>query len=532
MPGPSSKRPATLRSPKPQQSPAPQVKPASDFTAARAQQRAGAVQSWADFCHGVHDWAHPKIANCAVFKEDTSLQPVNEHEVLALRNLVSVANQHALEEEGAPYRPPERLDHLFEVIRKNLPGSVVRGQTLRMAQVLRALIEAGITPGQLDVACKMGWVRDVGAQVTVSIGGYTSSFFTFNSLLAKFVRAQEAPSTVAMAPPAAHAAANLAMQRFLRTAEMYPGWTRAVEVDVDGSVAPAITTQAGFVKTMAQYWPFFVPLLYVSLATLDAADAQDDSTKLERNAARIEFRRDWGFAATLFVALHRMVVFDRDQAWLDASTPTKRQAMLGAIAELAGSGDSTAMQVLTGLGNSAAAFLKYTTVRPVAGLVGLAGLDLHSPLNEAWEKVAGVRRDSKAAHPWPASAGVSGAFNEKTLTAFRAGLLFFPMLVFSAFRAMYNDQPDHSDLINVASDVLLVGLWGAAMAYSEQLMAPKDPKKQQDGRCSVSNEEICAENKARADRHLVSLARRSGPPPPPDEVAPSLPSAGLFASPT
>lgn len=521
-------QPTSHLSPKLRKSPPPRVIPASNLTAGRMGQRAKVLQSWAEFCRHVQNWADPKVANCAVFKEDTPFQPANEQEVQALENLVSVANQHARQENGKPFRPPERLDQLLEIIRKNVPGSVVRGQTLRFAQVLRALIEQGITPGQLDFACKMGVIRDVGAQVTVSMGGYTSSFFTFNALLAKFVRDREAPSTIALAPPAAHAVANLSMQRFLRTAEMYPGWTRAVELDGDGAVAPAITTPAGFVKTMVQYWPFFVPLFYISLATLDAADAQDDATKIERNAARIELRQMWGFAATLFVALHRMTVFNRDPVWLDASTPTRRQAMLGAIAELAGSGNSTAMQVFTGLGNSATALLKYVAVRPVAGLVGLAGLDIHTPLNEAWEKVVHVRPDSKQAHPWPKSAGVSGSLQEKTLTAFRASLLFFPMLVFSAFRAIYNDQPRYSDLVNVASDVLLVGLWGAAMAYSEQLMAPKDPNKPQDGRCSASNEGMSTENKARAERHLVSLARRAGPPPPPDDVAPA---SDMFDSP-
>jgi hypothetical protein len=51
-----------------------------------------------------------------------------------------------------------------------------------------------------------------------------------------------------------------------------------------GKAAPAaILTKPGFAKTVAQYWPFFAPLLWASLALPDPADTLDAAEKLERS---------------------------------------------------------------------------------------------------------------------------------------------------------------------------------------------------------------------------------------------------------
>ncbi len=418
-----------------------------------------------------------------------ALQPKTDEDLEACRALIACVAEH--DQSGA------KTAALLACLKSLLPPSVFTGSPKRIATTLQALLEDRTTPEMLHRASAMGWWRDFGAQLTVSTGGYVGSFFTYNGLLAKLMRSGAKPSVQGVVPPLAHTATSMAMQRFLRTAEMYPGWTRPVEADAKGVAAPAIKTDRGFLKTAAQYWPFAFALTAASAGTPDPATASSPAEALDRGASRVEFRRDWGFAATSGVAMHRMLAFDRDPVWLDASTPMKRQAMKGAIAEL------------TSPMHTAAATLKYAVFRPIAGVAGLLGVDLHQRAYESWERMAGVTQESKSAHQWPKSEA-SPACQSPGLTLVRASALCLPMFAFSAFRALTGADPEHSLEANLGTDALLIAGWGLAMAGAERAVATDDGMR--------------TDAAWRGERFMTSLARRAGPPPRPTDVAPAAQS--------
>ncbi len=381
-----------------------------------------------------------------------------------------------------PYRPQD-LDALYLAYKKNTPSIVLNNSVARTVKTLHALLEAGITPAQVKQACAMSLVRDIGAQLTASLAAYGGSFFTFNTVLAKLMRDGADDAVQAAAPPLAHTVASLIVHRFIRAAEMGPGWTRAVAAGENGETLGAILTKPGFAKTVAQYWPFFGPLLCASVNLPDPANTKDKPEKTDRAASRVEFRRDWGFVATAFVALHRILAFDREHVWLDASTEPKRLAMLGAIDEL------------TSVPKTAASLAKYVLVRPLAGLFGMVLVDAHPKINKASEWMYGIKDSKSELDAGVQSVGISGYLKHKGLSLKRAALLMLPMGLFNTARGFTNSVPGSSALINVANDALLIGVWGYAMGEQERSIA--------------KDESLKKENAGRASRQMMALARRA-----------------------
>lgn len=408
------------------------------------------------------------------FLVDPNTQPSTQADLDALRSL-----DESLKASSAP----DRFEALFSAYKEHTPAVILRGGALRTAKTLEALLKAGITAEQLHRACFMSFVRDVGAQLTTSTAAYTGSFFTYNALLSHLMRDKADSSVQLTLPPLAHTAASLVVARFLRAAEMGPGWTRAVESDQKNIASAAILTKPGFAKTVAQYWPFFAPLLWASLGTPDPVDADSPVEKLDRSAGRVEFRRNWGFAASAAVALHRIYAFDREHVWLDASTEPKRLAMLAAIDEL-----TSPFKTVTSLG-------KYAVVRPLAGLAGLVGWDAHPAINKASEWMWGVQATGQNLDAGVQGVGISGYLKHRGLSIKRACLLMLPMGAFNTARGFTNSAPGYSDLINVANDTVLIGGWGYAMAEQERSIATDDNLKKENG--------------DRATRQTMALARRA-----------------------
>ncbi len=425
------------------------------------------------------------------FLQDADTQPSTQDELQALKRLGE--SLKAQNQKSQPAPAAARFEALFEAYKEHTPSVIRRGGALRTATTLEALLKAGITPEKLHQACFMSLVRDVGAQLTASTAAYTGSFYTLNALSSFLIRKQFDDPTQLMVPPLAHTAASLLVARFLRAAEMGPGWTRAVEADSKGAASAAILTKPGFAKTVAQYWPFFAPLLWASLALPDPADTSDSTEKRDRSAARVEFRRDWGFLASAGVALHRIGAFDREHVWLDARTEPKRLAMLGAIQEL-----TSPFETLTSLG-------KYMVVRPLAGIAGLFGRDAHPVINKASESLRGIDCKDPSLAAGTKSVSISGYLQKKGVSATRAFLLLAPMGLFSTARRFTASAPSHSNLINVANDAFLIGAWGYGMARQERLIATDAP-----GEGAVNPaKSLQAENAARATRQTMALARRA-----------------------
>lgn len=423
------------------------------------------------------------------FLQDVNTQPSTQADLDALKSLDKSLKAASRDQKSQSPSAPDRFEALYLAYKEHTPAVILQGGPLRTAETLKALLKAGITPEQLHRACFMSFVRDVGAQLTTSTAAYTGSFFTYNALLSHLMRDKADPSVQLTLPPLAHTAASLVVARFLRAAEMGPGWTRAVESDQKNVASAAILTKPGFAKTVAQYWPFFAPLLWASLGTPDPVDADSPAEKLDRSAGRVEFRRNWGFAASAAVALHRIYAFDREHVWLDASTEPKRLAMLAAIDEL-----TSPFKTVTSLG-------KYAVVRPLAGLAGLVGWDAHPVINKASEWMWGVQATGQNLDAGAQSVGISGYLKHKGLSIKRACLLMLPMGAFNTARGFTNSAPGYSDLINVANDTVLIGGWGYAMAEQERSIATDDNLKKENG--------------ARAQRQTMALARRA------HDVAPS-----------
>jgi hypothetical protein len=423
------------------------------------------------------------------FLLDPNTQPNTQADLDALKSLDKSLEAPSRDQKSQPSSAPERFEALFAAYKEHTPAVILRGGALRTAKTLEALLKASITPEQLHRACFMSRARDIGAQLTASTAAYTGSFFTYNALLSYLMREKADLNVQLTLPPLVHTVASLGVARFLRTAEMLPGWTRAVEADQNNAASAAILTKPGFAKTVAQYWPFFGPLLWASLALPDPADTSDAAEKLDRSAGRVEFRRDWGFAASAGVALHRIYAFDREHVWLDASTEPKRLAMLAAIDEL-----TSPFKTLTSAG-------KYVVVRPLAGLAGLAWWDAHPVINKASEWLWGVDSKNQSLTAGTESVGISDYFQKKGLSIKRAGLLGLPMGLFNTARSFTNSAPDYSGLINVANDAILIGVWGYVMAVQERSIATDDNLKK--------------ENVARSQRQTMALARRAR------DVAPS-----------
>jgi len=440
----------------------------------RAIEIAQLKKEWAEFCLAEAE-RNPKSVSDK-FINDPILQPTTREDLNALKQMLHAASHRH-----------EKLQDLFAAYKKNVPPYGMEDNVTRTAKTLQALLEENITPTRLAWACRMSWIRDLGAQEVVSLAGYTSTFCLFNTVLAGALR-QGMPAPVGvLAGAAAHAVTGLAMQRFLRAGEMYPGWTTAVEQGPADT--KAIQTASGFSKIASQYWPFAGSLGYASLGTPDPLDAADKAGSLARTIVRVDTRRQWGFAATACVALHRMVIFNRDHSWLNATTEQERRTMIGAINEL------------TSPWETVKAIPKYLVVRPVAGLAGLGGHDLHPWINEKSESSAGVTQEAKGKYLYQPNAGASlpsPLLEGKRVSLVRLSALFLPMMLFQVSRELAAADPEHSNAINVANDALLIVVWGLAMALAEQTVT-LDPA-------------LSQESKSRASRQSIGLARISGPP--------------------
>lgn len=442
----------------------------------RAEELAQISQAWSDFCLTVSG-QQTAVKNTTIFTK-SFLQPKTHEDLMALKAMVNTAVDRAAQHDEN-HRDHRMLEQLAEAYKKNLPRYVLNADVTRNARTLQALLEENVTPEMLSRACNMSKFRDALAQLVVSTGGYASTFFTNNSLLAILMRDNASSQAKQSLPPLALTAAGLAMQRFLRMAEMYPGWTKTVGADSEGNPVHALETSAGFMKTAAQYWPFVASLIPASLFPTDPL-------------AQVEWRRDWGFLSTGGVAAHRALTFDRDHVWLNAKTDKQRQAMIGAINEL------------TGVKTTISSALKYAFVRPVAGVAGMIGWDAHGLLNQAGERwVSGVNPEEAGRFPYAANAPGSCEANSLGPTLKRAALLFLPMLAFQLTRALTTLDSEASDLIDVGCDVFLIIAWGVAMGYAED----------------ITRKDHQHDTTWRMDRQLTALARRAGPPP--AAVAPS-----------
>lgn len=448
--------------------------------AARMKERANALDAWNTFCRHEDVWT-PACEGRSL-RSTATVRPNAMRDVAALTQLIAVANERArLPRTDPDYRAPGTLDRLFNAYEKWTLGLILRNDVFRTAETVRALLEEGKTDKQVEQACIMSLIRDGLAQGATSTVGYVGSFFTFNSFLLHFMETGQPPSVQGGVPPLAHTAASLLGQRFVRYAEMQPGWTRPVGESKSGDTLPAILTDEGWWKVFSQYWPFFIPLLYASFNLTDSKD-------------RVKARLAGGFGASLGVAAHRMTTLRREFVCLDGTTPLKSMAMMAWIDET------------TGVMNSLLAALKYVTARPAAGAAGLIGVDLHKHWHRIYERMTGVSQQAKDAAPWPEQPELAGYFENFTNTLKRAADFYLPMLVFGSARAYANDFSDVSVWLNAGNDALLLGGWGVAMADQEKIVAT-DPG-------------ISRENKWRGERQVASLARRYKARPSPAQSGP------------
>ncbi|MDH4374686.1 MAG: hypothetical protein QE494_00135 [Ramlibacter sp.] len=392
---------------------------------------------------------------------------------------------------GGPPPDPQKFLALGKALEQILPTSVRQHEPGRVVGVLEALARAGVTAERLQLACFTAkWVRDFPAQLASSGVGYTCSFMIFNTLMEQFWGDQAKSGSV---PVVAHTALSMTAQRWLRMAEWLPSWTKAIEPDSLGKPAPFIKTPRGFLLATAQYWPFLASLAYGSYGVSEPR-------------GRVEAFRNFGFAATAGVALHRLLFLSRDYPWLDASTPRHRTAMLQSIDELC-SWQSTAEAVV-----------KYVTVRPIAGFGGLIlGQDWHPTLVEPATRPAPAPAQAQAqaqagqaAAPGQAVAVAAQAavavpdvlpprelaplMDAGRTSAKRCGLFCVPMLLFSVAKSLAEGVGLNSDLVGTVNFLTLIPGWGIAMALNERYV--------------VNDPGIAAESKSRGDRLRAIQARQ------------------------
>jgi hypothetical protein len=380
-----------------------------------------------------------------------------------------------------PGRPLTRHEFLAlgQVLEEVFPSSVRQHEAGRVAGVLEALAHAGVTAERLQMACRSAkWVRDFPAQLASSGVGYTCSFMIFNTLMEQF---WDDPVASAAWPVLAHTALSMTAQRWLRMAEWLPSWTKAIESDGLGKPAPFINTPQGFLLATAQYWPFLASLAYGSYGVSEPR-------------GRVEAFRNYGFAATAGVALHRLLFLSRDYPWLNASTPGHRSAMLQSIDELCG------------WQSTAEAVVKYVTARPIAGLGGLLlGRDWHPQLVEpatpapaqaqAPAQVAAVAAQAAVAAPDVLPPRELAPFIDAAKTsAKRCSLFCVPMLLFGVVKSAAQAAGLSSDLVGTVNFLTLIPAWGYAMATNERLV--------------VNDPGIATESKSRGDRLRAIQARQ------------------------
>jgi hypothetical protein len=212
----------------------------------------------------------------------------------------------------------------------------------------------------------------------------------------------------------------------------------------------------------------------------------------------VEAFRNFGFAATAGVALHRLLFLSRDYPWLDASTPGHRSAMLQSIDELC-SWQSTAE-----------ALVKYVAARPIAGFGGLIlGQDWHPTLVEPEARPAPAQAGQAVAPGQAVAVAAQAAvavpdvlpprelaplMDAGRTSAKRCGLFCVPMLLFSVAKSLAEGVGLNSDLVGTVNFLTLIPGWGFAMAHNERYV--------------VNDPAIAAESKSRGDRLRAIQARQ------------------------
>lgn len=418
-----------------------------------------------------------------------ALVPKTESELRDLQKLVRVAGARSrLDPHDRNHRAPDCADRLLAVYQEYIDRAVAQGDVSRAVRTVLALLQDGTSPETLRWACRMALARDFLSQEVVSQVGYWASFGAFNTLALQLKEDEAHPALLSTLPLALHTVAPLVAQRWLRHAEMAPGWTRPIGQGPNGEILPAVETDEGRAVIERQYRVFLGSL---GLATGEAYFGDNDRW------SRTEIRRSWGALAAALVALDRHLGFRRDHPWLDASTPDKHRIMRGAIDEL------------TSPVNTATALAKYVVVRPVVGALSMvwnafAGSDLHGRLYRSWEHVAPAqpasgssqRSDAKAnGMPELPPVAPAGVFQGWRTTAARMSLFAAPMALYSQLRSA-PDALDGLDAVGLHAvvDNVLVWTWGPAM-YQQERITAGDPG-------------IRQENQGRARQWAASLGRR------------------------
>ncbi len=369
-----------------------------------------------------------------------------------------------------------------------LPRFVVKADPERAASTARALARHDISPSTVRLAGWMGRLCDSLAQTPSSLAAYGASFVVFNTALMHLTAPPEgsAAGTPHRAPALhdvtlaalAMVASSIPVQRMLRTSEMLPGWTAAVEESADGTAVHMLDTDMGKFKVGVQYWPFLGSLLSATFY-VDGVEG------------KLAARRLYGTFATLGVASHRMFAFTRDLPWLDGRTEASTRAMLQHIHEL------------TDVRSLLAAAAAYC-LRPMAGLAGLIGIDVLGAVED-------IRRGARPSPPTAAGGGTAEDSRRAAGTAEpllnadessdepyvparrlapglerlcsssgeawpefkhlvkRAACILVPILVLEALTGNVAEGTNTSWVRGVVSDGLLVGLWGVGMLVNEQL---------------------------------------------------------------
>ena len=408
--------------------------------------------------------------------------------------------------ERPPLAPPDtpEVRALARVYDALLPSFVVKGDPERAELTARALAAAGVSPSTLIAAGWMAYVRDCLAQAASSLAGYGSSFVVFNSLLMHLTAPPDgSPSDAPHRPPGllditgatlGMVATSIPMQRALRLSEMLPGWTAPVQSVGEDRSAPPLDTAWGRFKVAAQYWPF--------LGSLFNATFNEDAV-----SGKLASRRLFGTFATLGVAAHRMFAFRRDLPWLNGRTAESTRIMQQHIHEL------------TDVGSTLRAAAAYA-LRPLAGMSGLAGIDVLSPIeNMARPMVRGGGGDlASAPDPLPPrrfapgidvlQPGRGDRWPEFAHYFRRAMCILVPMLLLEALNGNVAEATEDPRMRGALSDTFLVGLWGVGMLLNE-LWTREGPM-------------VREEAAARAKRHAAFMdekfkARHPPGPRPPDD---------------
>lgn len=433
-----------------------------------------ALRIWGSALDDRSLWGGP-LPDLALRKVD-AFRPTTVEEAQTFVDLVRSANRN-------PMRL-RQLDELFQRYRHHIPEFVFKTSALRTVSTLQTLFEANITADQLDLACRMALARDSGAHLMTAMASYLAGFFTLNTVNLKMMDEGVNPNTREFFAPLALGVANVLMQCILRTGEMGAGWTRFVEAGNDGKAMPASQTLMGALKTFLQYWPFAISMAYINASTGDPAAAGTPAEKaLQLTIERTELRRLWGFVATAGVALHRTMLFNKDHAWLDATRPEQKLAMLGAIEQL------------TSPQKTLRAAMSYV-LRPIAGAVSLLGCD---PIQYLHERDGPSQVDEGRSTKLPTRPAEAPVFTlDPRFTLARIALLAFPLMVANGLRD-YAVKPHlpASDFRSGVNDWILLTLWGASISAIEWTAG--------------ANSRLNAENKWRGDRQLAINARQVAP---------------------